>query len=80
MKTKELDFIKRIFMSLSRKDKVSLLSASCLNDIEINLLTQRFIQGVSLKECAAYYGIEVNSVCKKQSKAIKKLYQYLINT
>lgn len=79
MITKETNFIKTKFETLGRCDKLNLLSYSSLNDREIELLTKRFICGLSLKECSDFYGLEINTVSKNQQKAIKKLYQYLIN-
>lgn len=79
MITEETDFIKNKFISLGRCDKLNLLSYSSLNDREVDLLTKRFICGLSLKECSELYGLEINTVSKNQQKAIKKLYQYIIN-
>lgn len=79
MITKETDYIKNKFISLGRNDKQKLLSFSSLNDREVDLLTKRFICGLSLKECSEIYGLEINTVSKNQQKAIRKLYQYIVN-
>lgn len=79
MITEETNYIKNRFNVLGRCDKLNLLSYSSLNDREIDLLTKRFINGMSLKECSDIYGLEINTVSKNQQKAIKKLYTFLIN-
>ena len=79
MLTKETQFIKNQIDKLGRCDKLNLLSYSSLNDREIDLLTKRFVCCLSLKECSELYGLEINTVSKNQQKAIKKLYQYIIN-
>lgn len=79
MITEETNYIKNRFNALGRCDKLNLLSYSSLNDREIDLLTKRFINGMSLKECSDIYGLEINTVSKNQQKAIKKLYTFLIN-
>lgn len=79
MNTKETEFIKQTLSSLGRNEKQNLLFQSSLNDREVDLLAKRFIVGMSLKECSCEYGLEINTVSKKQQKAINKLYQYIIN-
>lgn len=78
-KTTELETVQIIFFALGRKQKQDLLDNSNLNDREIELLSFRFIQGKSLKECANHFGIEEDSVNKAQLKAVKKLYQWVKN-
>lgn len=65
------------FSLLGRKQKQELLENSNLNDRELTLLSFRFINGYSLKECAEELGLEVNTVSKNQLKAIKKLYEFI---
>ena len=75
--TYELNYIRNVFKLLNRINKLELLETSNLKNREIELLTKRFINGETLKECAEYFGIEEDSVNKAQLKAVKKLYQYL---
>lgn len=79
MLTKETQFIKNQIDKLGRSDKLKLISYSSLNDREVDLLTKRFICGLSLKECSELYGLEINTISKNQQKAVKKLYQYIVN-
>lgn len=75
--TKETEYIKNVLTILSRDNKTDLLKKSNLYDREINLLLQRFVYGLSLKECAELFGVEINTVSKNQLKAVKKLYNYM---
>lgn len=79
MITEETNYIKNKFSALGRGDRLKLLLNSSLNDREADLLTKRFINGMSLKECSDIYGLEINTVSKNQQKAIKKLYKFIIN-
>lgn len=79
MKTKETDYVMDLLLNSGREVKKSILYSSNLNDSELTLLEKRFVNGLSLKECSDIFGIEINSVSKKQHKAIIKLYQYLIH-
>ena len=77
MTTKETDYVKRLFRFLGRLNKIEILQKSNLSDYEIELLTKRFVNQLSLKDCADYFNIEANTVSKQQLKAVKKLYSYL---
>lgn len=78
-KTFESESIQTIFLSLNRTEKQELLCNSNLNDREVSLLTSRLIHGKSLKECSEIMGLEINSISKSQQKAMRKLYQYIVN-
>lgn len=78
-KTLESEIIQTKLLALSRAEKQNLLYNSNLNDREVELLSLRFINGKSLKECSEVYGLEINTVSKNQQKAMCKLYQYLIH-
>jgi hypothetical protein len=73
-----MEFIKNRMDRMSRPDKLLLLENSNLNDREIELLSKRFIQGDTIKECAVYFNLEEDTIIKKQLKAVKKLYSFLI--
>ena len=75
--TYEMTYIKNVFKMLNRANKLKLLETSNLTNREIELLTKRFINGDSLKDCANYYRLEEDSINKAQLKAVKKLYKYL---
>lgn len=75
--TKETEYVKNVLTILNRDNKIDLLKKSNLYDREINLLVQRFVHGLSLKECAEQFGIEINTVSKNQLKAVRKLYNYM---
>lgn len=79
MVTKETDYVLSLFSPMGRNDKKEILYNSNLTDSELQLLEKRFINGLTLKECSFELGIEINSVSKKQQRAIRKLYQYLIH-
>ena len=78
--TYEMNYIKNVLEMLSRNDKLNLLKTSNLNDREIELLTMRFVQGKSLKDCADYFKVEIDTINKAQLKTVKKLYSYLKNS
>lgn len=78
-KTLESEIIQTKLLALSRAEKQNLLYNSNLNDREVELLSLRFINGKSLKECSEVYRLEINTVSKNQQKAMYKLYQYLIH-
>lgn len=50
--TKETEYVKNVLTILNRDNKIDLLKKSNLYDREINLLVQRFVHGLSLKELA----------------------------
>lgn len=77
--TLETDYIKSKLLSLKRSEKELFFEESNLNDKEIDLLKKRFINGMTIQECADLFCIEANTVSKKQHYAIKKLYQFLLN-
>lgn len=73
----ETNEIKTKLVSMSRQQKIDFLSNSNLDDRELDLLIKRFVNGLSIKECSLEFGVEENTISKKQYKAVKKLYQYL---
>lgn len=77
MVTKETEFIKSMFTRLGRNSKCQIIVDSNLTDQEAELLTKRFVNGLSIKECSEFFGLEENTICKKQCKAAKKLYEFL---
>ena len=78
MTTKETDYFKVHFISLGKDKKIMILDNSPLTERESELIYNRFIKGLSLKECAELYGVEINSLSKHQHSIIKKLYPYLL--
>ena len=72
-KTQELIAFENRILFLNRKEKAELLENSNLDDRELQLISYRFIQGLSLKECANILGLEINTISKNQTKIIKKI-------
>lgn len=76
-KTQELIAFENKILFLNRKEKSELLKNSNLDDRELQLMSCRFVQGLSLKECADIFGLETNTISKNQTKIIRKLNSYL---
>jgi len=73
----ECRFIKTLFNSLSRVDKINLLNNSNLNDRERCLLETRFVKGLSAKESADYFNLEFDTYNKTYHRTVFKLYAWL---
>lgn len=63
--------------SLGRPEKEELLNKSPLNDRESEIISLRFIRGLSLKESSEELKMEYDTFAKAQKRALDKLYSYI---
>lgn len=77
IKSKEVTVIRELFYILGRDDKLKLLKYSNLTNRERQIMTMRFIVGLSTKETAEKLNMDIDTFNQAQKKIYVKLYSWI---
>lgn len=75
--TKEVTYCKEVLYKNGRPEKIKLLDNSNLNNHERDILYERFVIGLTVKETAEKFNVSIETINKTQKKSFFKLYDWL---
>lgn len=73
----EVEYCKNLFYISSRSKIISIIEDSNLNDRERELITARYVKGLSVKEICELLNLEEETYKKMHRKILSKLYIYI---
>lgn len=76
-KTDEVEYCSTLLTTLGKEEKLNLLKTSSLTLREQDYLVNRYINGLTAKECADKFCITEHAYSKIQKKVFQKLYFWL---
>lgn len=79
MISKEVQYCKNLLYILGSDEKKDLIEKSSLNNREKEIVSKRFIEGKTVKDCCDEMFLEVDAFNKAQAKALFKLYFWVSN-